>query len=166
MPIEVRPVRPEEMVEVGRVTAEAYREFAPPDHADWQGYLARVANVEARAERALVLTAVEEGRVLGSVTLEVDGRLVGGHEREPLARDEAHVRMLGVSPDARRRGVARRLMEACIEEARRRGKRRLTLGTTARMEAAHHLYASMGFLRRPDQVWDDGFRLLTFELPL
>lgn len=164
--VQIRPIRPEEYEEAGRVTAAAYREFASGSGSDWDDYLRRVADVRSRAERALVLVAVEQGRVLGSVTLELDDRVVGGHEREPLAPDEAHVRMLGVEPEARGRRLGRALMEAGIEEARRAGKGVLTLGTTTQMHAAHRLYESMGFRRGPDQVWPDGFRLLTYELRL
>ena len=57
-------------------------------------------------------------------------------------------------------------MEACLGEARRTGKRRITLETTESMTAAHHLYESMGFIRGEDLVFDDGFRLRTYELSL
>jgi GNAT superfamily N-acetyltransferase len=166
VPIEVRAVRPQEYDEVGRITALAYREFAPPGNQDWGEYLSRIANVSQRAGRALVLGAFEDGRALGTVTVELDRRIEGGHDRDPLEPDEAHIRMLGVDPEARGRGIGRVLMDAAVAEARRAGKRRMTLGTTERMVAAHRLYESMGFLRGPDQVFDDGFRLRTYELPL
>jgi ribosomal protein S18 acetylase RimI-like enzyme len=57
-------------------------------------------------------------------------------------------------------------MEACESEARRGGKRYQTLETTGAMVAAQRLYESMGFRRGPDQVFEDGFRLLTYELEL
>jgi ribosomal protein S18 acetylase RimI-like enzyme len=74
--------------------------------------------------------------------------------------------MLGVDPAARRRGVGRALMEACETAARRAGKRRITLETTDAMIAARRLYESMGFRRGPDQVFEEGFRLRTYELEL
>ena len=74
--------------------------------------------------------------------------------------------MLGVDPEARGEGVGRLLMEGAVDEARRAGKRRMTLGTTERMVAARGLYEAMGFVRGPDQVFDDGFRLRTYELSL
>jgi ribosomal protein S18 acetylase RimI-like enzyme len=159
-------VRPEEYEEAGRVTALAYREFAPPGTPDWEEYLSRIADVAPRAGRALVLGAFEDGRALGTVTVELDRRIEGGHDRDPLDPDEAHIRMLGVDPDARGRGIGRALMVAAVGEARLAGKRRMTLGTTERMVAAYGLYESMGFVRGPDQVFDDGFRLRTYELPL
>jgi ribosomal protein S18 acetylase RimI-like enzyme len=164
--MEVREVRPQEHAEAGRVTGRAYEEFASEAASPGGDYLTRVADVAGRAGHALVLGAFEDGRPLGTVTLELKGRIPGGHRRPPLAADQANVRMLGVDPAARRRGVGRALMEACGTAARRAGKRRITLETTEAMVAARRLYDSMGFRRGPDQVFEDGFRLRTYELEL
>ena len=161
--MEIRRVRPEEHEEAGRVTADAYREFGVDR---WGDYGERLADVRARAGHAAVLVAVEDGRILGTATLEIERRIPGGHSRDPLGPDEAHIRMLGVDPDARGRGVGRALVEACIERAREAGKGRLTLNTTEQMGAAIAMYRSLGFEPRPDRVWPDGFRLLSFELRL
>jgi ribosomal protein S18 acetylase RimI-like enzyme len=151
MAIEVRRALPQEYEEAGRVTALAYREFVRPEDDDWDRYLERIADVGGRAGRTVVLVAVEDGRILGSATLELEGRT---EEREPpVPPDEAHLRMLGVHPQARRRGVARMLMEASIDEARRAGKRRLTLNTTHRMRAAQAMYEGLGFDRMEDRVF-------------
>jgi len=165
MAIEVRPARPDEYKEAGRVTALAYREFVRPNDAGWEDYLARIADVAGRAGRTTVLVAVEEDRILGSVTLELDGRTEPDDD-DPLPPDEAHVRMLGVHPEARRRGIARILMEACGDEARRAGKRRITLNTTMRMRAAQAMYESLGFARMEDRVFPDGFVLLGYSREL
>jgi ribosomal protein S18 acetylase RimI-like enzyme len=159
--IQIRPARPEEYEEAGRVTALAYREFSRPGDPDWEGYLARIADVRGRAGRTTVLVAVRDGRILGSATLELEARV--SDEGEPLAPDEAHVRMLGVHPDARRQGLATALIEACVERARAAGKTRLTLHTTHRMRAAQAMYERLGFRRLPDRVFPDGFVLLTYE---
>jgi len=99
MTIEVRPARPEEYEETGRVTALAYREFADGD--SWDRYLDLIADVGARADIALVLAAFEDGRVLGSATLELDQRIE--NDDPALPPEQAEIRMLGVDPD--RRGV-------------------------------------------------------------
>lgn len=166
MTLEIRPLTPAEYEEGGRVTALAYRAVASGPVSPAGDYLDRVADVETRSRHALVLGAFLEGRLVGTVTLELDRRIPGGHPRAPLEPDQAHVRMLGVHPEVMRRGIGRALMEACLEEARRAGKRRVTLETTEAMTSAQKLYRSMGFIRGPDWVLDDGFRLLTFELPL
>src|SRR5688500_10906290 len=166
MGFEVRGVRPEEYEAAGAVTALAYKELGRPGESGWCYARRRIASVTSRADRTLVLVAVEEERILGTVTLELEERVEGGHERPPLAPDEAHVRMLGVHPDAQGRGIGRRLMLACIDRARRAGKARMSLDTTDQMKAAQHLYESMGFRRGPDLVFDDDFRLRVYELPL
>jgi ribosomal protein S18 acetylase RimI-like enzyme len=165
--IEVRPVRPDEQAEAGRITALAYREFVPPgEDPDWEGYLRMIQDVPSRIDRTTVLVAVRDGRVLGSVTIEEDG-VIGDDDPEPEA-DASHIRMLGVDPTARRQGVGRALMQASIERARSQGKRFVTLRTTGLMSAARGLYASMGF--RPDPEHDlqvnDDFRLSAYRLPL
>lgn len=166
MTVDIRPLAPEEFDDAGRATAAAYEAFAPEAASPNRDYLDRVADVSMRAEHALVLGAFHESRPVGTVTLELRSRIPGGHPRPPLAPDQAHVRMLGVDPEFQRRGVGRLLMEACLEEARRAGKRRMTLETTPSMTAAHRLYESMGFIRGEDLVFDDGFRLRTYELSL
>jgi len=163
--IEIRQLRPEEYEEAGRVTASAWLELLPTDpNPDWEGYLARIADIRGRADRTLVLGAFENGRPLGTVTLEVDARV--NEDSDPLSPDVANVRMLGVAPDARRRGIGRALMEAVMAEARARSKRVLTLNTGERQLAAIAMYEAMGFTREPDKVYPDGFRLLSFRLQL
>lgn len=160
--IEIREAAFDEHDEAGRVTALAYAEFVPPGDEDWEEYLGRLADVAERAERTVILVAVEEGRILGCVTLELSGR-VERHDERDLDPDEAHVRMLGVHPEARRRGIARMLMEACLQRARREGKTRMTLHTTQQMVAAQRMYEAMDFRRTPDHVFPDGFVLLGYE---
>ena len=159
MALEVRQVRPVEYDEAGRVTADAYREFAEGE--SWGRYLRELADVEGRARVAIVLVAVEDGRILGTSTLELDRRI--DDDDAPLPPDEAHIRMLGVAPDARRRGVARALLDASFERAREAGRTRMSLHTTQRMRAAQAMYESMGFERLTDRVFPDGFVLLTYE---
>ncbi len=165
VPIDIREVRPEEYEEAGRITASAWREFLPADpDPEWEAYVAEIADIRGRAGRTLVLGAFEDDRPLGTVTLEVDRKI--GNEGIPLAPDAANVRMLGVAPEARGRGVGRALMEAVIAEALARGKRAVTLNTAERMRSAVALYEAIGFVRGQDVMLDDGFRLQSYRLEL
>lgn len=165
---------PEEYDEAGAVTALAYREFGPANSADpqlrhrdeeaWDEYYERLANVAERAEIAEVFVAVDGARILGTVTLELYERI--GNTHGPLGAQQAHIRMLGVDPELRRQGVARALIERCIDRSRKAGKSRLTLNTTKMMEAARQMYESLGFERQPDEVHPDGFVLLSYSMEL
>jgi ribosomal protein S18 acetylase RimI-like enzyme len=160
--VRVRPVRPEEYEEAGAVTALAYREFMPPDDK-WGGYEKRLADVAGRATRALVLVADVDGTIAATATLELDQRIDPDTKQPPLDADEAHLRMLGVQPDHRQRGIGHLLVDACIEHARKLGKRRLTLDTTERMVGARALYEGMGFIFRGYTERIPGMSLLMYE---
>jgi ribosomal protein S18 acetylase RimI-like enzyme len=157
---EVRPVRRDEYEEAGRVTSRAYREFVRPGEQVWEDYLGQIGDVAARADRAIVLAAIDGGAILGTTTLELGERI--DDDDPPLRPHEAHVRMLGVDPLARGRGVARALMDECAALALHAGRPRLTLHTTHRMVAAQRMYEAMGFERRPDRVLPDGFVLVSY----
>ncbi|MFE2422298.1 GNAT family N-acetyltransferase [Streptomyces hokutonensis] len=81
---------------------------------------------------------------------ELDRRIVGYIRLAfptPLACN-AHVRQiqgLAVAGDARGHGVGRALVRAAVEEARRRGARRLTLRVLGHNTPARKLYAAEGF---------------------
>jgi ribosomal protein S18 acetylase RimI-like enzyme len=159
--VEIREARPEEYEEAGRVTATAYREFVRPGEKAWEAYLDRIADAASRARVATVLVALDRGRIVGSATLELGERI--DDDDPPLAPDEAHVRMLGVHPDARRRGIAAALLVEVEERARRAGRSRITLHTTQRMLPAQTMYEHLGYRRLEDRVFPDGFVLLTYE---
>jgi len=158
MTIEIREARPEEYGETGVVTANAYREFF--SETDPHSYLEEIADVAGRAPRTTILVALEGDRIVGSATLELDGRTSEDVGR--LAPDEAHIRMLGVDPEMRRAGVGKQLMAACEARARAVGRTRMTLHTTTLMRAAREMYTSLGYRRSEDRVYPDGFVLLGY----
>jgi ribosomal protein S18 acetylase RimI-like enzyme len=174
--MEIRQVRPDEYEEAGRVTARAYEEFGPARRRsggsdlnlhDWDQYMALMADVAGRADRTLVLVAVEDGVVLGTATLELEDP-VDDDPADRLAPGAASLRMLGVDPAARGRGIGRALVEACVERARAEGKDVLTLRTTTVMRVAREMYERMGFRRDEpnDYPLRRGPMLYAYRLPL
>jgi ribosomal protein S18 acetylase RimI-like enzyme len=163
MDVEIREARADEYPETGTVTADAYREFFDEDDQSHR-YLDEVADVAGRAPRTTILVAVDGDRIVGSATLELDDRT--SDEVGPLAADEAHIRMLGVSGDARGAGVGKALMAECERRAVAAGRTRTTLHTTVRMRAARAMYESLGYVRTSDRVLPDGFVLLGYEKQL
>jgi ribosomal protein S18 acetylase RimI-like enzyme len=157
--MEVREAREHEHDEVGRVTADAYRDLVRDET-----YLDRIADVGDRAPRTQILVAVDAGAIVGSLTLELSTRV--NADDDPLEAHRAHIRMLGVAPAAQGRGIGRALMQEAERRAVAAGKTEMTLHTTERMTAAQAMYASLGYDRMADEVLPDGFVLLGYRKEL
>ncbi len=80
----------------------------------------------------------EYDRVVGYVRLRHPGPLRAN-------RHVLQINGVAVDPAYRRRGIARALLDAAIDEARSRGARRLTLRVFAPNAAARALYDAAGF---------------------
>jgi GNAT superfamily N-acetyltransferase len=148
--VEIREARTDaEVAAAGRVTVAANAEFAPtgpddPFQTSWARYLAEMADAAARAAQGELLVAVEDGRVVGTVTLYL---APGSMQWRP---DDAMFRLLAVDPAARGRGIGRALFQACLDRARAAGKRRMAVHTTDWMVTAKAMYEGAGFRREPE----------------
>jgi GNAT superfamily N-acetyltransferase len=141
----VRPMRPDEAEQVGRITLDAYDAYGTMQ-GSYREFLGdprrRIGGSSA------VLVAEVDGTVVGTVTyvLPDDDEWEGRPEPE----GDCAFRVLAVDPAHEGRGVARALVRACIERARRDGRHRMVITSMAWMVRAHHLYERLGFDPRPD----------------
>lgn len=159
-PFEIRAARQEEYEAVGELCVLAYAALG--DDVDI-GYEAQLRDVARRARLVDVLVAAQpDGALLGTVTY-VPGP---GPYAESEADDEAGMRMLAVAPWAQGRGVGRALVEHVIARARSEGRGGLAILTRPTMQAAHVLYASLGFVRDASDDWEvePGFWLWGYRL--
>jgi ribosomal protein S18 acetylase RimI-like enzyme len=77
------------------------------------------------------------------------GEVVGTAAVRLLEPGVGELKRMWLRPSCQGRGLGRRLMDACLDEARRLGCRALRLDTQAKMEAAVHLYRAYGFSEIP-----------------
>lgn len=166
MSYEVRRATPEELPQVGQITAAGYLADDLLTLSDGRNdqYEAKLLDAASRATAADLLVAVDADRsLLGTVTW----CPIGSALRELATNDDqGEFRMLSVSPSARRRGVARALVQACLDRARDQQLGEVLISSLPEMTKAHALYASLGFERAPELDWDPvpmvhlwGFRL-------
>ena len=160
-PVTVRDAQPAEFAAIGELRVAAYQADGFLSDASNYGETLRTLGTDGTGQ---ILTAVADGRLLGTVMLQLPphaGQVVRGP-------DEAEVRALAVAPEAQGRGVGRALLRAVAERAARRGVRHLVLSTQSGMDAARHLYMAAGFGRLPERDWSPvpGFTLLAYGLPL
>jgi ribosomal-protein-alanine N-acetyltransferase len=73
------------------------------------------------------------------------GRGIRAYCAIEVVADEVHVHNLAVAPDARRQGLARRLLTLALEAAARHGARTALLEVREGNEAARALYRALGF---------------------
>lgn len=140
-----------EVAAAGALTAEAY-------HADRlinddDEYADELRDAARRAREATLLVAVlpgpDEDVVVGTITLAP----AGSSYAEVARPGEVELRMLGVAPEARRRGIAEALMRASMRETVALGAGAVVLSTLDAMTTAQRLYDRLGFQREPERDW-------------
>jgi ribosomal protein S18 acetylase RimI-like enzyme len=100
---------------------------------------------------------------------EEDGRLVGSaNVLRQGATDRWYIANVAVLPEYRRRGIARRLVEACMDLAKERGAKTLLLDVVAGNVPAVSLYERLGFEHfsgQTDMTLDGGRAVPQVALP-
>jgi len=103
--------------------------------------------VDGRDDEALHLVAVDGERIVGTCRLVLTGSTV-------------QFSRLAVEESARRRGVARALLEAADEEGRSAGARRMVLHAQVYARA---LYDDAGYVARGPRFWEAGIEHVAME---
>jgi ribosomal protein S18 acetylase RimI-like enzyme len=166
-PFHIRDASADELDAISKLTLAVYEQYAtimtPPA---WEGLKGSVMNGLATTAPVERIVAEQNGELVGSVmpfpaAVNVYGNLTGQAAISEL-------RLLAVTPPARGRGIGRALVEECIERMHKAGEKELGIHTSISMQAAIHLYESMGFTRFPtDDFQPEGAELVTaYRLPL
>jgi GNAT superfamily N-acetyltransferase len=158
--LEVRRAAPSELEEVGRLTAAVYvgDGFMP----ETDDYVHVLSDAAGRADAAELWVAVDDDRIVGTVTFAP----VGSEYREIARDDEGEFRMLAVDGQARGRGVGLALVQRCLDRSRELGYDGVRMSTMDRMTTAHRVYERLGFTRAPEDDWQPvpGVTLLAYAL--
>lgn len=70
-----------------------------------------------------------------------------GHPYDFYKPEWAQIRYVGVHPDYQGMGIAKKLTQMCITYAKDTGEKTIALHTSEFMDAARHVYESLGFKR-------------------
>jgi len=133
--IDVRTARPDDDAALVAIDAATWTPAVSPAPMPEAG----TAYFGERTEPEDVLVALVDGVVAGYVQLKQTSP-VPSHEHVLL------INGLAVHPDHQRSGIGRRLVAAAVEEARRRGVRKLSLRVLGPNTGARKLYEALGFV--------------------
>lgn len=163
----LRRARPDEAEQVGALTVAGYAadgHLMKPDGTFDHEYAAWLADGGTRSRDGVLMVAVD-GDLLGTVTWCPPG---SPYRELAIHDDQGEFRTLSVAPEARGRGVGSALVDWCLDEARRTELTEILLCSLPTMTPAHRLYASRGFIRRPELDCSPfpGVALWAFSLPL
>ncbi|WP_031465240.1 GNAT family N-acetyltransferase [Sciscionella sediminilitoris] len=150
----IRLAEPAEYPAVGELTLEAYAAdgFDAPE-ADYAAVLLDAADRARAAE--LYVAAEADGTLLGTATYCAgpSANSAGSSYAEIAGPGEADLRMLGVTPAARGRGIGEALVRHALRRAGEQGLDALVLSSAEYMHAAHRLYDRIGFSHVPERDW-------------
>lgn len=72
---------------------------------------------------------------------------------DPIEKEKGYIRMMGIDPLYRNRGLGRAILVAGIEHLRKRGMKAIELLVDSRNPSAKRLYRSVGFKRKGMILW-------------
>ncbi len=155
MTVTIREARSEEIEVVAVLLVAAYAQYMPEASGitdpelvvAFEGYREEIADVKGRWDSTVQLVAEQDDEMLGAVSYFAPH---GGGDNHDLPADWAGIRLLGVLPAGRGKGVGRALTDECIRRARIDGAKVIGLHTTALMDVARAMYQRMGFVRAPE----------------
>jgi len=131
----------------------AIRRALPEDHAavarelaDYLSYIGDALDAEGLDHDIAHWQEEYDGRTgVLLVVADAAGEVVGTAAVRLLEPGVGELKRMWLRPAWQGRGLGRRLMDACLDEARRLGCRALRLDTQAKLEAAVRLYRAYGF---------------------
>jgi len=145
--IEVRPAVAQDLPVVRRIVTAAYAEFEPwLTPANWALMTSNIAKVIEPGAPGMLRVAEIDGQLAGTVTYLPPGPK--DYRRVPS--EWAVIRVLGVDPALRGRGVARALTADCLALAQADHAPAVGLHTAEMMVAARTLYEQAGFVHQHD----------------
>lgn len=134
---------------LGAIVREAYLNI--PDYPPDPEYDDTLDKVAERAQHGVIVVAELDGEPVGCLTFVADpaSELFHWHQS-----DVTCIRMFAVDPRAQGRGVGAAMLQWCLDETRRLGRRGIGLHTISEMLSAQRLYHRFGFERRPQHDED------------
>lgn len=127
--------------ELALLSFSSHKARLSPDN--WAALQANISNEErftALLNMSRILVCCHNNKIVGAAYL-----IPSGNPTEVFDKEWCYIRMVGVHPDFRGRGIGRTLTTQCLILAKQSGEKTIALHTSEIMNDARHIYESMGF---------------------
>jgi ribosomal protein S18 acetylase RimI-like enzyme len=154
----LRDYTPSDANRLGKVALEAFEQFRSA-YSDWRSMSEGVSRMSDLSNNGEIIVAEEEGQIMGGVAYVGPGR----PKAQYFDASWPIIRMLVVKPDARGKGVGRKLTDECLRRAKRDLSPIIALHTTPIMTVALPMYLRMGFtkLREAPDIYGVPYAIYT-----
>ena len=112
-------------------------------------------------------------KIAQSFVCELNGQIIGmaflipqGNPMGFFKTEWAYIRLIGVAPDYRGKGIGKKLTRICIEFAKQSGEKIIALHTSEFQFPANYIYESLGFkkLKELEPIYNKKYFLYTMNL--
>lgn len=103
----------------------------------------------------------DKGKIIGMAFL-----IPSGNPTEIFHSDWSYIRMVGVDPNFSGQGIGKHLTQMCIDHAKKMNEKAVALHTSEFMNAARHIYESLGFEQAKELAPRYGKRYWLYKLEL
>ena len=103
------------------------------------------ANLDKLLEQSTCFVCTHHEKVVGAAYF-----ISSGHPWDVFKAEWSYIRMVGVVPDYQGLGIARELTRQCVEQAKASKETTIALHTSEFMDAARHIYESLGFKQQEE----------------
>ncbi len=152
--ITIRNAKSEEYETIGSILIDVYSAldgFPNKDvHPTYYDYLENIGVQTENEAIELFVAIANTNEILGSVVYYHDVKYYNSPGTVTTQINCCGFRLLAVTPEARGKGIGKKLTQFCIEKAQQSTADFLIIHTTSAMKTAWKMYENMGFQRAKD----------------
>lgn len=152
----------EELKQLGILSYGQFKKIlSPPDWETMDRFLNNDKMWTQLVNNSKIFVCEDDGKITGMAYL-----VPGGNPTHIYPADWSYVRMVGVHPNYRGKGIAKRLTQMCVDYARGSNEKIVGLHTSEKMDDARHIYESIGFIKYKEIDPIYGMRYWVYKLDI
>jgi ribosomal protein S18 acetylase RimI-like enzyme len=135
----------EKLQQLGLLSYGQHREALAGQWPQMEAGLKKEGLYDLLLSTSQCFTCEHENEIIGMAFL-----VPSGNPWDIYPADTSYIRLVGVHPSHSGKGIARKLTAMCIDAAKALGEKTVMLHTSEFMDAAKHIYESVGFKKTRD----------------